>query len=151
MKVKVAQSCLTLCNSMDCTFHWILQARILEWVAFPFSRGISQSRDETQVSHIASRFLTSWATRKAQEYWNGQPIPSPGDLPDPRIQLGSPALQADYLPTELWGKLLLMGRYSKLIGIPQACKLTFHFLWFPRKSFMKNCVNFMNLFKKWII
>ena len=39
-KAKVAQSCLTLCEPMDYTVHGILQARILEWVAFPFSRGI---------------------------------------------------------------------------------------------------------------
>ena len=44
VKVKVAQSCPTLCNPMDYTVHGILQARILEWVAFPFSRG-SSSRD----------------------------------------------------------------------------------------------------------
>ena len=44
MKVKVAQLSLTLCNPMDYTVHGILQARILEWVAFPFSRGSSQSR-----------------------------------------------------------------------------------------------------------
>ena len=37
-RVKVAQSCPTLCDPMDCTVHGILQARILEWVAFPFSR-----------------------------------------------------------------------------------------------------------------
>ena len=41
MKVKVTQSCLTLCDPMDYTVHGILQARILEWVAFPFSRGSS--------------------------------------------------------------------------------------------------------------
>ena len=45
--------------------HGILQARILEWVAFPFSRGSSQPRDQTQVSCIAGRFFTSWATREA--------------------------------------------------------------------------------------
>ena len=45
VKVKVAQSSLTLCNLMDYTVHGILQARILEWVAFPFSRGSSQPRD----------------------------------------------------------------------------------------------------------
>ena len=45
--------------------HGILQARILEWIAFPFSRGSSQPRDGTQVSHIAGRFFTSWATREA--------------------------------------------------------------------------------------
>ena len=48
------------------TIHGILQARILEWVAFPFSRGSSQPRDRTLVSHIAGRFFTSWATREAQ-------------------------------------------------------------------------------------
>ena len=48
MKVKVAQSSPTLPNPMDYTVHGILQARILEWVAFPFSRGSSQSRDQTR-------------------------------------------------------------------------------------------------------
>ena len=70
-EVKVAQSCQTLCNPMDWIFHGILQARILERVAFPFSRGSSQPRDRTQVSHIAGGFFTSSATRKAQEYWSG--------------------------------------------------------------------------------
>ena len=50
------------------------------------------------------RFFTSWATREAQEYWSGYPIPFPADLPDLGIKLGSPALQADSLPTELLGK-----------------------------------------------
>ena len=68
VKAKVAQSCPTLCDPMDYTVHGILQARILEWVAFPFSRGSSQPRDQTQVSHIAGRFFTSWATREALEY-----------------------------------------------------------------------------------
>ena len=45
VKVKDAQSCLTLCDPMDYTVHGILWARILEWVAFPFSRGSSQPRD----------------------------------------------------------------------------------------------------------
>jgi len=44
---------------MDNTVHGILQARILEWVAFSFSRGSSQPRDGTQVSQIADRFFTS--------------------------------------------------------------------------------------------
>ena len=50
---------------MDYIVHGILQARILEWVAFPFSRGSSQPRDWTQVSHIVGGFFTSWATREA--------------------------------------------------------------------------------------
>ena len=69
--VFVAQLCLTLCDSMDCSppgssVHGIFQARILEWVAFPFSRESSQPRDWTQVSCIMSRFFTSWATREAR-------------------------------------------------------------------------------------
>ena len=48
--------------------HGVLQARILQWVAFPFSRGSSQPRDRTHVSCIAGRFFTSWATREAQEF-----------------------------------------------------------------------------------
>ena len=59
VKVKVAQSCLTLCHTMDYTVHGILQARILEWVAFPFSTGSSQPRGRIQVSHIAGRFFIS--------------------------------------------------------------------------------------------
>ena len=57
-------ACLTLCDPMDYTVHGILQARILQWVAFPFSRGSSQPRDWTQVSYTAGRFFTSWATRE---------------------------------------------------------------------------------------
>ena len=61
-EVKVAQLCPTLCYPMDYIVHGILQARILEWVAYPFSRGSSQPRDWTWVSCIAGRFFTSWAT-----------------------------------------------------------------------------------------
>ena len=64
-EVKFSQLCPTLCNPMDYTVHGILQARILEWVAFPFARGSSQPRDWTQVSHIKGGFFTSRATREA--------------------------------------------------------------------------------------
>ena len=50
---------------MDPTVYGILQARVVEWVAFPFSKGSSQPRDGIQVSHIADGFFTSWATREA--------------------------------------------------------------------------------------
>ena len=70
--VKVVQLCLTLCNPMDYTVHGILQARILEWVAVPFSRGSSQPRDRTQVSHIAGGYFTNWATREAQIQYSVQ-------------------------------------------------------------------------------
>ena len=63
VKVLVTQSCPTLCNSVDCSppgssVHGILQARILEWVTIPFSRGSSRLRNQTQVSCIAGGFFT---------------------------------------------------------------------------------------------
>ena len=69
---EVAQSCLTLCDPLDCSppgssVHGILQARILEWAAISFSRGSSQPRDWTQVSCIAGRCFNLWATREAPE------------------------------------------------------------------------------------
>ena len=67
VKVLVTQSCPTLCDPMDCSspgssVHGILQARILEWVAVPSSRGSSQPRDGTQVSMppaVAGTFFTT--------------------------------------------------------------------------------------------
>ena len=64
VKGKVAQSCLTLCDPLDCSLpvssvHGILQARTLEWVAVPFSRGSSQPRDRTQISRVAGGFFTA--------------------------------------------------------------------------------------------
>ena len=63
-------SCVWLCDLLDCrpagsSLYGILQARILEWVAIPFSRGSSWPRDQTQVFHISGRFFTIWATREA--------------------------------------------------------------------------------------
>ena len=63
-KVKVTQSCLTLCDPVNYAVHGILQARILEWVAFPFSSGSSQPRDQIQVFGITGGFFTSCATGK---------------------------------------------------------------------------------------
>ena len=71
MKVLVAQSCPTLCNSMD--------------------------NSGSDSSPLSMGFLR-------QEYWTGLPFASPGDLPNPGIEPGSPALQADSSPTELQGK-----------------------------------------------
>ena len=69
--------CPIICDPMDCSLpgssvHRILQARILEWVAIPFSQGSSWPRDQTQVSCIADKVFTIWATRKAyhcKEWW----------------------------------------------------------------------------------
>ena len=66
----VAQSCPILCDPTNCSLpgfsvHGILQARILEWIAIPFSRGSSWPRDRSLVSCIAGRFFTVWATGKS--------------------------------------------------------------------------------------
>ena len=67
----VAQSCLTFRDPMNCSLPGfsvlgILQARVLEWLAMPSSRGSSQPRDWTQVSCFKGRIFISWATREAQ-------------------------------------------------------------------------------------
>ena len=69
----VTQSCSTFCDPMDhstpgSSVHGILQARMLEWVAMPFSRGSSWLRDWSQVSHTAGRFFTVWAII----HWHGE-------------------------------------------------------------------------------
>ena len=63
VRVLVVQSCLAFCDPMECglpgsSVHGILQARILEWVAIPFSRGSSQPRDRAQIFCLAGRFFT---------------------------------------------------------------------------------------------
>ena len=70
---KLLQSCLTLCDRMDCnppgsSIHGILQARILQWATMPSSRGSSWARDQTQVSYvscISRQILYLWATKEA--------------------------------------------------------------------------------------
>ena len=107
--------CPTLCNPMDYTVHRILQARILKWVAFPFSRRSSQPRDQTQVFHISDRFFTSWAKKKALRILILVTSPFSMDFPNPGIELGSPALQMDSLPTELLGNPFLGEKQRKTI------------------------------------
>ena len=73
---ELSQSCLTLWSPMDCSLPGssvcgILQARIQEWVAIPFSRGSSQPRDRTHISCITGRFFTIWVTRDA----TSKPLP----------------------------------------------------------------------------
>ena len=70
----VTQSCPTLCDLINCcppgsSVHGILQARIMEWVAMPSSRGSSQPRDRIHILHIAGRFSTVWATRELEDLW----------------------------------------------------------------------------------
>ena len=67
--MKVTQWCLTLCDHVHYTVHGILQAGILEWVAFLLLQGVFPTQGLKPVSGIAGRFFNSWATREALNYW----------------------------------------------------------------------------------
>ena len=66
--VKVAQSCLTFCDTMDNIVYGILQAKLLEWVVVPFSRASSHPRNWTAVSCTSGRFLTNWTIRERSQF-----------------------------------------------------------------------------------
>ena len=77
---EVAQSCPTLYNPMDfnlpcSSIHGLFQARVLEWVAISFSRGTSQPRNRTWVSHIVGRCFTIWTTRWILNHWHTREVP----------------------------------------------------------------------------
>ena len=99
VKSLVTQSCLALCNPMDCSppgtsLHGILQARILDWIAIPFSRASSQSRDGTQVSYTAGRFFTIRALGKHSNHTRGWTQKSSSVLPTKGWYLPSTAAAA---------------------------------------------------------
>ena len=84
------ESCSVMSDSLQPhgLVHGILQARILEWVAFPFSKGSSQPRNWTQVPRIAGRFFTSWATREAQNIGVGSLSLLQGIFPTQELNQG---------------------------------------------------------------
>ena len=99
-EVKVAQSCLTLCDPMDCTVHGILQARILEWVAFPL--GSSQPRDQTQASRLQVDSLPAEPQRNPKNTGVGSLSLLQQIFPTQESNWRNrTALQVDSLPTEL--------------------------------------------------
>ena len=110
MKVKVTQSCAILYNPMDCSLlgssvHGILQVKILEWIAYSFSRGSSHPGMEPRSPALQVDSLLSEPPEQPKNTGVGSlSLPSLEDLPDREIKLGSPALQVDSLPTELPGK-----------------------------------------------
>ena len=111
-KWNFSRSVVTLCDPTDCSLpgsfvHGIFQARVLEWVAISFSRGSSQPRDRTWVSHIGRQRLYHLKHQ-------GSPLPAPGDLPNPGIEpsgLVSPSLAGGFFTTESDGKPM---RYDKI-------------------------------------
>ena len=111
VKVLIAHSCPTLCEPMDgslpgSSVHGTLQARTLEGVAIFSSRhlpdlGIEPRSPALQSSPtLQADSLPSEPQGKPQEYWSRLPFPSAGDLLDPGIEPGSPAWQADSLPSD---------------------------------------------------
>ena len=110
---KSFQSCPTLCDPIDSSppgsaIPGILQARTLEWVAISFSNAWKWKVRVKLLSRV-QLLATPWTAAyqaplslgfSRREYWSGLPFPSPGDLPDPEIELRTPALQADSLPSE---------------------------------------------------
>ena len=83
-EVKVAQLCTTLCDLMDCIVHRILQARILEWVAVPFSRGSSLPRDQSRSPVLQADSL---------------PAEPPGSIP---MKLGENYLSWSFRGVHVW-------------------------------------------------
>ena len=98
----VSQSCPILCDLPGFSVRGVLQPKILEWVVMSSSRESSQPRDQTQVSHIADS-LPSEPLVKPKDTGVGGLSLLRGDTPDPGIESGSPALQADSLTAELLG------------------------------------------------
>ena len=86
--VQVTQSCPILCDPVDYTVHGILQARILEWVAFPFFRGSFQPRDWTQVSRIAGRFFYQLSHKGSPRILEWVAYSFSSGSPRPRIWTG---------------------------------------------------------------
>ena len=117
----------------------ILQARILEWVAMPSSRGSSQPRDWNQVFCIVGSFFTIWVTREAYEYWSGWPIPSAGSFLTQESVLGllqwrwllyQPSYPGSPKHTHIWLRTKVCIGYSNrqlqfwsLLNILQVCEL----------------------------
>ena len=107
----VTQSCLTLCDSMDCSppgssVHGGSPGKNTGLGCCALLQGIFPTQGSTPGLPHRRQIVYVWATREAQEYWMGWSIHSPGDLPNPGIEPGSPALQVDSLPAQLPGKPL---------------------------------------------
>ena len=122
---------------MDYIVHGILQARILEWLALPFSRGFSQPRDWTQVSCTAGGFLPAEPPGKPKNIGVSSLSLLQGIFLNLGIKLGSPALQVDSLPAVLVKKKLPFSCCPLVPGTsPMARHMSFHIslLVHPSKS-----------------
>ena len=105
----VTQSCPILCDPMNCnppgfSVHGDSPSRNIGLDCHALLQGIFPTQRPNPGLPHCRWIIYCLSHKEAQEYWSEQPIPSPGDLSEPGIELGSPALQADSLPTEIPGK-----------------------------------------------
>ena len=131
-------------DPMDCSLpgspvHGILQTRILEWVAIPFSRGSSQPRDLTQLSHIAGRFFTLWAIREA---CLSHAEPNPTSLPWQQSPTWSYSLALPipltWSPTTYLYHLFSYAPGNLAFFSPRPCKITSSFQLHLSKTSVKD-------------
>ena len=106
---EVVQSCPTLCNHMDCSLpgssvHGIFSDKDTGVGSHSLPQGIFPTQGSNPGLPHCRQILYQLSTKEAQEYWMGLPFPSPGDLPNPGIEPGSPALQVASLTSESPGK-----------------------------------------------
>ena len=109
VKMKLAQLCPTLCDPMDCRIHGILQAGILEWVAFPFSRGSSQPRDKARSPAMQADSFPAEPQGSTMTYIKGQKDVTPKDE-TPRAEV------VQYAPGKSRGELLTAPERMKGLG-----------------------------------
>ena len=102
-EMQVAQSCLTPCIPMDCS-PWNSPGQNTGVGSLSLLQGIFPTQGLNPGLPHCRPILYQLSHTGTQEYWSGEPIPSPEQLPDPGVTLGSLALQIDSLPTELSGK-----------------------------------------------
>ena len=134
---KSLQSCLTLCDPMDCSqpgssVHGILQARILEWVAISFSRGSSQPRGWTQVSCIADRRFILWATKQGdniQPWCTPFPIWNQSVVPRPVLTVAS------------WPAYRFLKRQVRWPGISISFRISHSLLWSTQSKVLAESIN----------
>ena len=134
VKLKVAQSHPTLCNTMDYIVHGILQARILEWVAIPFSRGIFPTQGWNPDFPHWKQILYQQSNKESPRILEWVAFLFSRGSSHPGIEPRSPSLQADSLPVEPQGKSNAMVAikcdyrcHSNKHGVPIKCPPMFHY------------------------
>ena len=138
--MRAAQSCPTLCDPVDYIVHGILQARILEWVAFPFSRGIFPTQGSNlDLPHCGWIFLPAEPQGKPKNIGVvASPFFSGSSRPRNRTWLS--CIEGDSLPTELPGKPIISNNYSLQINKGFALRFSFVIQNTLQRRYVKTCL-----------